>query len=223
MVLTVYTPRLSQPSRSVCLFCKVAKIPFTEKNVDIMAGEHKKDAYLAINPRGAVPAIVDDDFKLSECFTILKYLARKYKVADNWYPADVKARARVDEYLDWQHTGLRKAGVDYFISLVFVPMFSGKPVDKAKVAENEEKLGKVLDELEKSFLGDKKFLAGNEISIADLCAMTEIMQVVATKLDIFTKRPTLKAWKDRVQKALNPAFDEVHEMVLKFTADALKK
>jgi len=221
MVL-LYYHRLSQPSRSVYLFCKVAKIPFTEKVLDLMTGEHKKEAYLAINPRGAVPSIVDDEFKLSECYTILKYLARKYKVADNWYPADVKARARVDEYLDWQHTGLRKAGVDYFVSLVFTPMGSGKPADKTKVAENLEKVEKALDVLEKTFLGDKKYLAGNDISIADLCAITEIMQVVATKADIFTKRPVLKAWKDRVQKALNPAFDEAHGMVMKFTADTLK-
>jgi len=223
MVLNVYCPRLSQPSRSLFIFCTVNKIPFTEKNVDLMVEENKSEAYLAINPRGAVPAIIDGDFKLSECMTILKYLATKYKVADHWYPAELKARARVDEYLDWHHTGIRKAGVNYFVSVVLTPLMTGGPADKAEVAGNLEKFFKVLDVMDKTFLGDKKFLAGDEISIADLCAMSEIIQVAAAKVDVFAKNPNLKAWGDRVTKALNPVFDEANAFVKKFTADVMSK
>lgn len=40
---------------------------------------------------------------------ILLYLTRKYKVPDHWYPQDLQACSRVDEYLAWQHTTLRRS------------------------------------------------------------------------------------------------------------------
>ena len=51
--------------------------------------------------------------------TIIKYLAAKYKVADHWFPSgDLKVQARINEYLDWQHTGLRQDGTAVFRGMV---------------------------------------------------------------------------------------------------------
>ena len=38
---------------------------------------------------------------------ILRYLARDRKVAEHWYPSDLKKQAKVDEYLEWQHLNTR--------------------------------------------------------------------------------------------------------------------
>ncbi len=51
---------------------------------------------------------------------ILKYLATVYKVADHWYPQDVKRRAKVDEYMAWQHANIRMNGSMYFLYFVSI-------------------------------------------------------------------------------------------------------
>ncbi|XP_022085790.1 glutathione S-transferase theta-1-like [Acanthaster planci] len=223
MVLTVYGHPLSQPSRSVYLFCKATKIPYTEKNVDMSKEEHKKEPYLSINPMGAVPSIVDDGFKLSECMTILKYLARKNKVADNWYPQDLKVQAKVNQYLDWHHTGIRKSGIDVFVGKILTPIFTGKPVDEAKLAKDLEAFDKALGTIEKVFLGDNQFLASDKISIADICCLSEMMQVVTIQQnDVLANYPKLAAWKERAIKQLKPAFDEVFKPLFEFTSEKKK-
>lgn len=75
-------------------------------------GEHLTDEYEKnVNRFKKIPAIVDNDFKLSESIAIYRYLASEHKIADNWYPKDTKKRAKVDEYLEWQHVSLKISDV----------------------------------------------------------------------------------------------------------------
>lgn len=80
--------------------------------------EHKQPEFLQINPIGRVPAIDDNGFKLKESIAILRYLTRKYQVPDHWYPKDSLEQAKVDEFLEWQHLGLRMHLSSYFLSAV---------------------------------------------------------------------------------------------------------
>ena len=45
----------------------------------------------------------------------MKYLSRRYAPKSSWYPEDAQKRARVDEYMSWQHTGTRKSALGYFM------------------------------------------------------------------------------------------------------------
>ncbi|XP_071790691.1 uncharacterized protein [Asterias amurensis] len=220
----VYGFGVSQPSRSVCMFCKVTGIPFKFNNVDLKSGEQKKDAYLKISPLGQVPCLVDGGATYTQCPTIMKYLAAKYKVADHWFPSsDLKVQARINEYLDWQHTGLRQDGTAVFRGMIFTPMITGNPIDEEQLATDTEKFEKTLGVMENRFLGNKMFLAGDKICIADICAISELMQVLAIqRTDVLASHPKLKAWKDRVVKHLNPAFDEEHKLLMAFTEKARK-
>ena len=48
----------------------------------------------------------------------MRYVATKYKVSDNWYPADLEKNTRVLEYLLWQPMAIRSKGVTIFLDLV---------------------------------------------------------------------------------------------------------
>jgi glutathione S-transferase len=66
--------------------------------VDLPAGEHKKPEFLAINPMGQVPVLIDDGLTLRDSQAILVYLARRYG-GDGWLPTEAEGLARVMQWL----------------------------------------------------------------------------------------------------------------------------
>ncbi|XP_013206587.1 glutathione S-transferase theta-1 isoform X2 [Microtus ochrogaster] len=179
MVLELYLDLLSQPCRAIYIFAKKNGIPFQMQTVDLRKGEHLSDAFAQVNPMMKVPAMKDNDFTLGESVAILLYLTHKYKVPDHWYPQDLQARARVDEYLAWQHTALRRSCLRALWHKVMFPVFLGERVPPETLAATLAELDVNLRVLEDKFLQDKAFLVGPHISLADLVAITELMHVVA--------------------------------------------
>ena len=60
--------------------------------------EHKQPSYLALNPRGEVPALEDDGLVLWDSSACLVYIARKFG-GEQWFPADAAGAARVTQWL----------------------------------------------------------------------------------------------------------------------------
>ncbi|XP_053443052.1 glutathione S-transferase theta-1 isoform X1 [Nycticebus coucang] len=216
MGLELYLDLLSQPCRAIYIFAKKNRIPFEMRTVELLKGQHLGDAFAQVNPLKKVPALKDGDFILTESVAILLYLTRKYEVPDYWYPQDLQARARVDEYLAWQHTGLRRNCLRALWHKVMFPVFLGEPVPPQMLAATLSELDVTLQLLEDKFLQNKAFLAGAHISLADLVAITELMHPVGAGCQVFEGRPKLDAWRQRVEVAVGKdLFQEAHEVVLK--------
>ena len=81
-------------------------LPYTVHAIDLMQGEQKTPEFLAMNPNGRIPVIVDreaDDFTVFESGAIMIYLAEK---TGRLLPADPKGRSRVIQWLMFQMGGL---------------------------------------------------------------------------------------------------------------------
>src|SRR5919206_2842910 len=82
-----------------------AGVPLTLEVIDLTKGEQRMPAYLALNPTGRTPALVDGDFVLWESTAIMQYLAGR--AASPLWPDDVRTRADVTRWQSWeqQHWG----------------------------------------------------------------------------------------------------------------------
>src|SRR5262249_31053481 len=84
----------------------VGELKFRHERIDIGGpfGRNKEPRYLAMNPNGLVPTLEEDDgFILWESNSIVRYLAAKHG-AGTLEPADLRARARASQWMDWQLT-----------------------------------------------------------------------------------------------------------------------
>ncbi|XP_043571399.1 glutathione S-transferase theta-2 [Chiloscyllium punctatum] len=211
--LRVYFDLLSQPSRAVLIFLRRTGIPHVEKPVALRKGEQRSPEFTKLNPNQKVPVIVDNGFVLTESVAILKYLATKYDIPQFWYPVDSMQRAKVDEYMAWQHATVRYHASKVFILEVLIPRMTGQPLDETKLNKALAELNGTLDILESMFLKDQAFLCGDEMTLADLLAICELMQPLGANRDILKDRPKLIAWRNRVQSALGKTFDDVHSFL----------
>lgn len=77
-----------------------AGLPFEAVRVSLARGEQNGPEYRAINPKGRVPALVEDGWTLTECPAILRYVARLAPAGALW-PEDPRLDARCAEWLAW--------------------------------------------------------------------------------------------------------------------------
>ncbi|XP_029365893.1 glutathione S-transferase theta-2 isoform X2 [Echeneis naucrates] len=175
-MVEVYLDLLSQPCRAVQILLDCAKIPHRVRTVAIRKGENRTPEFTRMNPMNKVPVMVDNNFILTESEAILKYLATKYDVPEHWYPRQPERRARVDEYTAWHHTNTRPHAAKVFILEVLLPAQSGSQVDQVRLVRALSQLNDTLDKLESMFLRRQPFLCGDDITVADLLAICELMQ-----------------------------------------------
>lgn len=212
--MKLYFDLLSQPSRALYMFFKLNKIPFEPMVTKLARGQQFSKSFQEVNRFKMVPCIDDNGFKLSESVAIFRYVVASNPtlVADHWYPKDLKERAKVDEYLEWQHNSTRIGCTGYLRAKFLEPTIKWKAPSEQKIASAKDQMEKALNLLETVWLEDpsKPFLASKEISFADVLAVCELEGPKIADYDIFAGRPNLAKWHQLVREQTNPIFDEAH-------------
>jgi glutathione S-transferase len=97
-VITLYDNELSGNGYKVRLFLHLLELPYARKTVDLFKGEGQTTAFLALNPLGQVPVLLDDDVTLRDSHGILTYLALHYGNG-RWISAEPVGMGRVVAWL----------------------------------------------------------------------------------------------------------------------------
>jgi len=206
---------VSTASRPVVLFCAEANISYEPVVVDLMTGAHYQEPFSKLNPNNQVPVLEDGDFVLTESSAILKYLAEK--VDSPAYPKDLKKRARINEVMDWFNTGhLRELAYHLVYPQIFPNHTRAPDVAQTATLEWGKKQAQTwLTRLDQHVLGSKKFLCGDEISIADYFG-AEILatgDLIGVSLKAY---PNVERWMSTM-RAL-PSWSKVNEATNGFAA-----
>ena len=130
----------------------------------------KVPEFLALNPNGQVPVIIDDGYVLWDSHVIMRYLAEK-DGRDGLLPMLLRHRALVEQWLQWQATDLTSAwGYAVFALLRKAPGFD----DQARIADSIANWTGKMQLLDAHLKTSGDFLANERCSLADIALALSI-------------------------------------------------
>ena len=162
-------------------------LEYEQVEVSLKEGEHKKPDYLALNPNGRVPTMVDGDLTLWESMAINLYLADKYDGGLKLKTPEDRARA-----VQWSFWGMTEIEPKLMTVLRNRVLKAEDERDAALGDEAEQELQAPLGVLNGALEGRDHLLDG-DFSVADLnlAAITSWAKVGRVKLEPF---PNVARW-----------------------------
>lgn len=174
--------------------CDELGLSFERIDAGMQFGHLDDPDYLALNPNGQIPTLVDGTFSLWESNSILRYLAMQYGASSSLYPSEPKLRACIDRWLDWSLSTLQPAERPVFVTLVRTPPESR---DTAALAANLHTLTerwKLLDE----HLQGRFHIEGDKFTIADIVLGAFAKRWFGLEGIERARMPSLERWYQRL-------------------------
>jgi glutathione S-transferase len=147
------------------LWC-LAELNLAYERIDagMQFGRNYDPDYLAINPNGRVPTLVDGDYALWESNSIMRYLCTAYGKGTPIYPQDPRRRAAVDRWLDWTLSTVQPVDRPVFWALVRTPPEQRNMTAIQKDADAEALVWRIADH----HLSTRRYIEGNDFTIGDI-------------------------------------------------------
>lgn len=150
--------------RKVLWTCTELNIPFEREDWGSGFNSTHTAEFMAMNPNALVPVIQDGDFTLWESNSIIRYLATCY-ASEALYPTQARARARVDQWIDWQASDLNKSWSYAFMSLV---RHSPEHQNRQALTAGCNEWAKHMQILNRQLESTRAYVAGDTFSLADI-------------------------------------------------------
>jgi len=160
-----------------------AGVDYQTVHIDFQKGEHKSSQFLAVNPAGKLPALVDGDTKVFENAAICLYIGDKFPAARLAPATDSAQRGRYLSLIVYSTAQLEPAMGDVVLQLATAPQRGWADYETCQSVIERE-------------LGEGPYLFGEWFTAADV--MIGSMFIWQRMLGTPTRRPKLEAYVDRL-------------------------
>lgn len=188
-MLKLYWHPISGHAHRVHMLLSILELDFELITVDLLAGEHQRPEFLALNPFGQIPVLVDGETIISDSNAILVYLATVYDKEKQWLPEVPLVRASIEQFLSL--AAHRLAGS---IAKLRAANLFNRSIDSEPLTAEAYKL---LVQLQ-NYQNGRQWLVGTQPTIADLALYSYIKLAPEGGIDL-TDYPAIKAWLKRVE------------------------
>lgn len=187
--IKLYRHALSGHAHRIELFLSLLGLDAELIDVDLAAGAHKRDEFLAKNRFGQVPVLEDDDITLADSNAILVYLAQRYDGSRRWLPEDPVVAAEVQRFLS-----IAAGQVAFGPATARLVNVFGAGLDQDRAVEISHGLLAVLE----SHLADRFWLASDHVTIADVANYTYISHAPEGDVSL-EDYPNVRSWLSRIE------------------------
>jgi glutathione S-transferase len=189
--MKLYDLELSGNCYKVRLLASLLKTPLEIVPVDFMGGAHKQPEFLALNPLGEIPVLVDGDLILRDSQAILVYVARQYD-GEQWFPTQPTEMARIMQWLSTAANDIARGPNDARLSDKF-----GFLLDVEQARNKAHRIIGIVDQ----HLSNRQWLELDRPTIADIACFPYIAlsHEGGVSLDAY---PNVNAWIARIKALL---------------------
>jgi glutathione S-transferase len=193
-MLKIWGRASSSNVQKVLWCCAELDVPFERVDLGGPFGGNRDPEYLRLNPNGLVPTVKDGDLIMWESNTICRYLASTHH-GERLYPRDPAARTHVERWMDWQ---LASVGPPMGQLLFGLVRTNPERRDQAAI-EAARRRALAAWEIVEDELADRAFLAGAELTLAEIVLGTQIYRWFNFPIER-PDLPKLRAWYDRMRE-----------------------
>jgi glutathione S-transferase len=192
MSITFYYSPMSSATR-VHWALEELGLPFEKVKIDLGAGDHKKPAYLALNPNGKIPLLVVDGKPIFESLAQLLFLGETYGVDMGLFPKPGMERAEAFKWMAWGSVSVVEVLARIIKNGERVPEDQRNPKAREVALKEARELLVILD----AHLAGREYVASDAFSLVDV-ALGSFMPF-AGRLGVDTNDlPNLQAWVGRI-------------------------
>lgn len=194
--MKLYYSELVISPRKACAVARYLDSPVEYIHLDMPKGEHRSPDYLALNPNGKVPTLVDGDYVLWEADAIMCYLADRAD-SDLW-PRERKRCIEIQRWLSWNQQHFHRHAVILCFEHVIRNHFGlGDPDPDltANALRQFRRFAAILDE----HLDSRRWLVGETLSIADFAMAAELPDAERAHIPL-DEFPHIRRWHEQLSE-----------------------